>query len=139
MTTTVFDVSVMDIVRLSNGHEFIVTSISPKRPANPFSGVKVNGQGTEYKFDPKWKPVVIGKADTSHPAILTLQARKHRPFTGFLNNSMPSTASGPFPQPSNDAVAVVCHLLDAVEADDQPKAKILAAALRTMPQFRKPS
>jgi hypothetical protein len=117
--TTEFDVKIHDIVRLANGHQFIITGINPKRPVNLFSGVLVNGQGAEYKFGAKHRPVVIGHAPANHPALISLNVRK-------------GTAG-----PSQDTIAIVFHLLDAVEADDLSKAKILAAVLRTTEQFRK--
>ena len=117
-TTTEFDIKIHDIVRLANGHQFIITGINPKRPVNLFSGVLVNGQGAEYKFGPKHRPVVIGHAPANHPALISLTVRKGTRPVG------------------QDAAAIVCHLLEAVEIGDLPKAKILAAAIRTMDMFR---
>ena len=119
-SVTEFDIKVHDIVRLANGHRFIITGINPKRPVNMFTGVLVNGQGAEYKFGPKHRPHVIGHAPANHPALISLSVRK-------------GNAIG------QDIQSIVFHLLDAVEADDLPKAKILTSVLRTTDQFRKPS
>ena len=96
-TTTELDIKIHDIVRLANGHQFIITGINPKRPVNLFSGVLVNGQGAEYKFGPKHRPVVIGHAPANHPALISLTVRKGTRPVG------------------QDAAAIVCHLLEAVE------------------------
>lgn len=118
--TVLFDIQIHDLVRLANGDEFIVTAIRLNRPVNPFCGVLVNGKGAEYKFGPKHHPVVIAHAPDNHPALVALANRK----------------SGRKPI-GQDAQAIIFHLLDAVEAGDLPKAKILVAAIRTMEQFRK--
>jgi hypothetical protein len=116
--TTLFDVAIHDIVRLSNGDKMVVTQVKPNRPANPFCGVLVNGLGAEYKFGGKHKPVVVGHADENHPALvanrLRLQVRAGN-------------------QPVDDkSRAVISHLLNAVEAGDLAKAQVLATAIRTM-------
>jgi hypothetical protein len=135
ITTSLPEIHLYDIVRLANGDEMIVTQIRPSRPVNPLCGILVNGKGAEYKFGPKHKPVVTGHANPSHPALVALRQRLDR-FGPFSNGSAMQSAQA---APSQDATAVVCHLLEAVESGDLQKAKILTAALRTMDQFRKAS
>lgn len=108
----------LDIVRLSNGDQMIVTGVKLSRPANPYLGVLVNGQGAEYKFGPRFKPVVTGSASVDHPALLAWKRRK-------------ATKAGETTSQLQSKV-IISHLLDAVEAGDLPKAKILAAVIRTM-------
>lgn len=69
-------IALHDIVQLGSGAQLIVVEIIRSRPANPYLGVKVNGQGARYKFGPKHRPVVIGKADANHPALRAM-ARKN--------------------------------------------------------------
>jgi hypothetical protein len=66
----------LDLVRTASGAQFIITG-PPKanRPANPYSGVKVNGKGAEYKFGPKHNPVKIGTVTEDHPALQALNGR----------------------------------------------------------------
>lgn len=107
----------LDIVRLMNGDQMIVTQIKRNRPANPYCGVLVDGKGAEYKFGLRHQPVVVGAASADHPALVAWKQRKEKKEH----------------KPTNDqAVTVINHLLDAVEAGDLPKAKILAAVIRTM-------
>jgi hypothetical protein len=121
--STEFDISLYDIVRLNNGDEMIITVITPDRPVNPFCGILVNGKGAEYKFGSRNHPVVSGHANPNHPALVAFR-RRHAERAGQV-------------EPSTDAQAIIFHLLDAVESGDLSKAKILAAAIRTMDQFRK--
>lgn len=65
-----------DIVRLAGGQQLIIVEIIPSRPANPYLGVLVNGQGKEYKFGYKHRPHKIGVAPQDHPALLARQDRK---------------------------------------------------------------
>jgi len=111
-------IKVFDIVRLSNLDEMIVTAIKPNRPTNPFVGILVNGKGTEYKFGPRHRPAVIGRALSDHPALVARQARIAKKL-------------GVTPV-DNGAKAAITHLLDAVDADDFVKAKILASVIRSM-------
>jgi len=124
-TTSLAEIKVFDIVQLyGDRQQMIVTEIKPSRPANPFLGVLVNGQGAQYKFGYKHRPTIVGHAKPDHPALLALQRRK-----GMTT---------PLVEPVNqEARAVFFHLLEAVEAGDMPKAKILAAAIRTMPGYSK--
>ena len=125
ITTSMETVHLYDIVRLGNGDQMIVTQVRPSRPANPFCGVLVSGKGAEYKFGPRHRPTVIGKAQQDHPALVALRAR-HAERAGAIQ-----------PQVGQDATAVIFHLLEAVEAGDMAKARILTAAIRTMGQFHK--
>ena len=123
ITTSMDTVHLFDIVRLLNGDQMIITQIRSSRPANPICGVLVSGKGAEYKFGPRLKPVVIGKAQQDHPALVALRAR-HAERAGAT-------------QIGQDATAVIFHLLEAIETGDMAKAKILTAVIRTMEQFHK--
>lgn len=121
MITTAMDtIHLFDIVRLVNGDQMIVTGIKPNRPSNPFLGILVNGKGAEYKFGPRFNPVVIGHADQNHPALAARRDRLN------VDNLTPGAA-------------MIHQLLQAVEEGDFSKAKILTAAIRTVPQYRKNS
>ena len=111
------ETKLFDIVRLANRHEFIVTAINNRRPVNPFVGVKVNGGGTEYRFGPKHRPVVIGHADATHPALVARNQKKGNPVSAVKG--------------------IIEQLLTAVEEGDLVKANILAGAIRTTSEFRK--
>lgn len=126
ITTSMPTINLYDVVQLGNGDEMIVTQIKPNRPANPFCGVLVNGQGAEYKFGPRNRPVFVRHAEQNHPALIAWRRRI---------TTQPALVPGQTPGP--DAQAVIFHLLEAVEAEDMAKAKILAAVIRTMGQFRK--
>jgi hypothetical protein len=123
--TTTCDVSLFDIVRLRNGEEFVVTGIKRNRPANPFVGVKVNGRGTEYKFGPKHGPVVIGKAQTGHPALIARDAKAAERGRERLD---PCTAN---------VKGLYDSLLTAVEEGNYSGANVLVAAIRVIEQSRK--
>ncbi len=109
------NIKLNDIVRLSNGDEFIITNIKPNRPVNPLCGVKVNGKGAEYRFGSKHRPIIIGCAQDNHPALIAMKSKR-------INRG------GRKP---NDNIVIV-HLLDAIEAEDWAKTKILASVIRTM-------
>lgn len=126
MITTTIDVKLHDVVKMPDGSQFIIVDIKPNRPSNQFVGILVNGKGAPYKFGFRHRPAVVGHAEDNHPALVAYLQRTQRTFTGFCNNSNPAMAS---------TTAVFFHLLEAVEADDMPKAKILAAAIRTMPGY----
>lgn len=102
----------LDIVRTLSGTQFIVTGYIPTRPANPYTGVKVNGQGAQYKFGPKHGPMKVGEATETHPALLA-----HARRTG---------------QPSPRAKQTLAELLDAVEQGDLQTAQGLVASCRTL-------
>jgi hypothetical protein len=119
ITTSMPEIKLHDIVRLSGGSQMVVTDIKPRRPANPFVGVLVNGQGAEYKFGGRHNPVVIGHAEPGHPALEALGARRR--------SRDPDLAVG----------FTIRQLLEAVEAGDMPKAKILTAVIRTTNLYRK--
>ena len=108
----------LDIVRLGNGDDLVITQVKPNRPANPFCGVLVNGKGTEYKFGLKHRPTVIGVAESNHPALLAHQNKRR------LLSTTISFDDG--------RKAVFGQLLDAIEAGDLPKAQILAAVARNL-------
>ncbi len=101
----------LDLVRLANGSEMIVTDIKRTRPANPYVGVKPRGNGRQYKFGPKHGPEKIGTVDESHPALIALSAR-----TGGVSPQMK---------------ALLESLFDAVEAGDLEKAAGLAPLCRS--------
>lgn len=66
----------LDLVRTASGTQFIITGPpNNRRPANPYSGVKVTGKGAPYKFGPKHNPVKIGTVEESHPALQALANR----------------------------------------------------------------
>ena len=69
------DHQVGDVVRLSNRSEIIITKLNENRPANKYSGVLVRGQGKEYIFGDKHRPVFVRKADPNHPALLALKVK----------------------------------------------------------------
>jgi hypothetical protein len=128
-TTTIFEIKLFDIVQLYGGRQqMIVVDIKPNRPANPFVGVLVKGQGAQYKFGTKHRPTVVGHANHDHPALIAMRQRKGG--LGSLPAMTPQTNLV-----SQEAKAVFFHLLEAVEAGDISKAKILTAAIRTMPGY----
>jgi hypothetical protein len=121
-TTTTAEIKLFDIVQLyGDRQQMIVVDIKLNRPANPFIGVLVKGQGAQYKFGWKHRPTVVGHAKDDHPALRAWK-QKYGPKTNQ-------------PQATQ---AVFIHLLEAVEAGDLPKAQILAAAIRTMDGYAKP-
>ncbi|MFA5767309.1 MAG: hypothetical protein WC919_05275 [Candidatus Paceibacterota bacterium] len=122
-TTALEEIKLFDIVKLyGDRQQMIVVDIKPNRPANPFIGVLVKGQGAQYKFGYKHRPTVVGHANPDHPAIVAMRRRKEATTVQM--------------EPVNqEAKAVFFHLLEAVEASDMPKAKILTAAIRTMPGY----
>ena len=69
--------AIHDIVRISSGSRLIITGLNPNRPANKYTGIKENGYGKEYVFGDKHQPVRVGHADSTHPALLALEARKN--------------------------------------------------------------
>lgn len=103
-----------DIVELAGGTQFIVTEINPSRPANPYSGVKVNGHGTQYKFGYKHRPRVIGKADANHPA---LRAKNARNQNGHANKAF---------------LEYVAGMVAAIERDEYHTAKRYAAQAKAL-------
>lgn len=127
MITTTIEIKLHDIVKMPDGSQFIIVDIKPNRPSNQFVGILVNGKGAPYKFGFRHRPTVAGHAEDNHPALVAYLQRTQRTFTGFCNNSNPASAPA----------AVFFHLLEAVEAGDMSKAKILAAAIRTMPGYAK--
>ena len=102
-----------DIVRLSGGQTLIVTEFKPSRPANPYLGVLVGGQGKQYKFGPRHQPVKVGVAGPDHPA---LQALERRQPAGV----------------SHEYKAIVGQLCDAVESDDLARAKVIVGIVRSL-------
>jgi hypothetical protein len=66
----------LDIVKLNSGQILVITGVHPNRPANKYSGVLERGQGKEYVFGDKFRPVKIGTADEGHPALLNREPRK---------------------------------------------------------------
>lgn len=73
MSATVLEVR--DIVRLGNGSRIIITGFNPTRPANKYRGVLENGQGKEYIFGEKHRPVFVGVAPENHPALVAMGFR----------------------------------------------------------------
>lgn len=65
-----------DLVEFPQGDQMIVTGIHRNRPANPYSGVKPNGNGAEYKFGPKHRAVKVGSVSEGHPALLARAQRR---------------------------------------------------------------
>lgn len=104
----------LDQVRISNGSVLIVTGYNPKRPSNCYSGVLENGQGKEYVFGAKHRPVKIGVVTEGHPALLNNKTRTATKQSGMDGGTL----------------AVVRQMVLAVEANDLAAAKVLASALR---------
>ncbi len=102
----------LDRVRLGNGSIIIVTGFNPSRPLNKYRGVLENGQGKEYIFGDKHRPVKIGVADEGHPAILNSQTRK------VSRSAQP------------DVGPMVRLLVSAVLDGDKEKALLMAQGLR---------
>lgn len=124
ITESMPEIKLYDIVRLDIGFRvnkdiMIVTNIKPNRPANPLCGILLNGKGAEYKFGPKHNPVVIGTAPENHPALVAFRNKANQ-------------KSGKKPPLETNTKAIIYHLIEAVEAGDLPKAKILAAVVRTL-------
>jgi hypothetical protein len=113
-TTTIYEIKLFDIVQINGGSQMIVTEIKPSRPSNPFIGIKINGQGAQYKFGHIHRPVVVGHAEPDHPALCAFRRKYGK-----------SESSRTFE-------TLVFQLIEAVEADDTHKAKILAAAIKTI-------
>lgn len=106
-----------DIVALSDGRgpRLIVTGYHPNRPANCWSGVKEKGQGKEYVFGSKHRPVKVGEADETHPALVAYRNRRQ----GASDRS-------------EDYQALVRRLVEAVRDDQFGRAKLLAEALHEL-------
>ena len=126
---TMPEVKLYDIVRLDIGNRvnkdiMIVTNIKPNRPTNPLCGILLNGKGAEYSFGPKHKPVVIGTAPENHPTLVAYRQRRQDLHDKVGRNFRPTLET--------NTKAVIYHLIEAVEAGDLPKARILAAVVRTM-------
>lgn len=66
----------LDLVKLGNGQTLVVTGFHPNRPTNCYSGVLERGQGKEYVFGPKHRPVKVGTVTEDHPALQMNQDRK---------------------------------------------------------------
>jgi hypothetical protein len=126
MITTAMDtIKLFDIVQLyGDRQQMVVVDIKPNRPANPFVGVLIRGQGAQYKFGPKHRPTVVGHANHDHPALIAMRQRK-----GLTTPQVETV--------NQEERAVFFHLLEAVEEGDLPKAKILTAVIRTFPQYHK--
>jgi hypothetical protein len=126
---TMPEIKLYDIVRLDIGNRvnkdiMIVTNIKPNRPTNPLCGILLNGKGAEYSFGPKHKPVVIGTAPENHPALAAYHQRRQ--------DLRDKIGGGLKPPLETNTKAIIYHLIEAVEAGDLPKAKILAAVVRTL-------
>lgn len=107
----------LDKVRLGSGQVMIVTGYHPNRPANPYSGVVENGQGAEYKFGPKHRPVKIGTVTDGHPALLNLKTRQAAKGGSGLDAG---------------TTAAVRKLVAAVEQGDLTTAKVLAEMIKSV-------
>lgn len=105
----------LDLVEFPGGNQMIVTEIKSSRPANPYVGVKVRGQGKQYKFGPKHRAQKIGTAPESHPALQALAAR---------NGAKAGLSVG--------ARATLEQLLNAVESGNLEQARALAPAVRVL-------
>ena len=105
-----------DIVEFPQGDQMIVTEIKPSRPANPYVGVKMNGQGAPYKFGPKHMPKKVGTAPANHPALQANAARG--------NNKSGALTPG--------ARETLAQMLTAVESGDLAQAQALVPAVRVL-------
>lgn len=103
----------LDRVKISNGSVLIVTGYRPQAPVNCYTGVLENGQGKEYVFGPKHRPVKLGVVDEGHPALLNNKTRKVSRQGADVGT-----------------MAMVRQMVEAVEGDDLNAAKVLAKALR---------
>ncbi len=111
----------LDLVRTASGAQFVITG-PPKRnrPANPYSGVKVNGKGAEYKFGPKHNPVKIGTVTEGHPALQALAGR---------NGSTPGI--------TEDTKAAMRQLLQAIDIEHPNPHDVHEAAHLLAPHLRR--
>ena len=73
----------LDLVRLGTGQTIIVTG-ETGRPLNRWRGVLQNGQGKEYIFGMKHRPVKVGVVQADHPALVAADVRKERKQAGML-------------------------------------------------------
>lgn len=103
----------LDRVKLGNGSVLIVTGYRANAPVNCYTGVLENGQGKEYVFGPRHRPVKLGVVTEGHPALLNNRAR-----TQTRQNM------------DNGTVAMVRQMVGAVEGGDLETAKVLARTLR---------
>lgn len=106
----------LDRVQLSNGQILIVTGYHANRPANCYSGVLENGQGKEYLFGAKHRPIKLGVVTEGHPALLNNKTR-----IGNRNTGM-----------DGGTVAMVRQMIEAVNDGDLATAKVLARTLQTV-------
>lgn len=108
---TLNGITVGDIVKIGGGGSYIITNIYPHRPVHQYTGIAVNGHGTEYKIGHKHRLSVIGKADPNHPALVAYRQKK-----GI----------------GNDFKILVDRLCQAVEQDDLAAAKALVTAIKEL-------
>jgi hypothetical protein len=117
----------LDLVRLGNGQKIIVTGYHPNRPKNCYSGVLEKGQGKEYVFGARHRPVKIGTVQEGHPALLNNQTRIEQRYGVGAGQTQQPPAQPPV---DNGSRAVILRLLEAVEGNDLDRAKFLATVLR---------
>ncbi len=103
----------LDRVKIGNGSVLIVTGYRPNAPVNCYTGVLENGQGKEYVFGPKHRPVKLGVVNEGHPALLN-------------NKTRAASKQGM----DGGTMAMVRQMVEAVEGDDLDSAKVLARTLR---------
>lgn len=96
--------------------KFIVTRLKLHAPKHKYIGVKVNGQGQEYKLGDGTDMRILGKAQPTHRALRALAQRNGTRFGAE--------------QPSDDYKKLVNSLLDALEQDNVAEAKAIGQALR---------
>jgi hypothetical protein len=106
---------VRDIVRISSGQRLIITEVNTSRPANIYVGVLEGGKGRRLKFGHKHRPVKVGEASGSHPALMALQQRTNE--TDGFDASYKS---------------LVLKLCEAVENGQTDIAKTFAKVLKSL-------
>lgn len=103
----------LDRVKISGGSILIVTGYRPQAPVNCYTGVLENGQGKEYVFGPKHRPIKLGVVTEGHPALLNNKTRKGAEMDG-------------------GTTAIVRQLVEAVESGDTATARVLAKTIRSL-------
>lgn len=111
----------LDLVQLGAGQRIIVTGYHPNRPKNCYSGVLEGGQGKEYVFGAKHRPVKVGTVTEGHPALLNNQSR---------SQLKAGIRKGPYDDPI--VSLTVSRVLLLVEAGDLDKAKELVRQVRVL-------
>jgi len=73
-----FNIGINEIVNVC-GSPMIVVEIKHSRPANPYIGIKLNGNGAPYKFGPRHNPAKANPpqfVNENHPAVVAYKNRR---------------------------------------------------------------